>query len=154
DTSKMPNGVYTVKWETLSADDGDDATGTFNFTVGAATASTPAAGTTPGAFNGKISIVDPGTDDTVVAGPVEVSVSVEGVTLGDQYHWHLYLDGQEVTMVMEGKSAYTTDMTAGKHTIKVSLADATHDELTSATEDINVLTPEQATAAAPTGEAT
>lgn len=158
DTSKMPDGVYTVNWITLSADDGDAANGTFNFSVGMAMQmnTTPAAGSTPNAmpFEGRINIVDPAPDDVVVAGPVEVSVSVEGVTLGDQYHWHLHVDGTEVTMVMEGKSAYTTNLTAGKHTLKVSLADSTHDELTSATEDINVLTPAEATAAAPTGEAT
>ncbi|HZQ05820.1 MAG TPA: protease inhibitor I42 family protein [Anaerolineae bacterium] len=36
DTSKMKDGVYTVKWKTLSADDGDDADGSFTFTMGAA----------------------------------------------------------------------------------------------------------------------
>jgi copper resistance protein C len=31
--SKRGNGVYTVKWKTLSADDGDEAGGEFRFTV-------------------------------------------------------------------------------------------------------------------------
>lgn len=34
DTSKMSDGVYTVKWTTVSADDGDTANGAFKFTVG------------------------------------------------------------------------------------------------------------------------
>jgi copper resistance protein C len=34
DPSKMGEGVYTVKWNTLSADDGDEAGGEFRFTVG------------------------------------------------------------------------------------------------------------------------
>lgn len=31
--SDLPNGVYTVRWRTLSADDGDDAEGDFQFTI-------------------------------------------------------------------------------------------------------------------------
>ena len=34
--SDLPNGVYTVRWRTLSADDGDDAEGEFQFTIQAA----------------------------------------------------------------------------------------------------------------------
>jgi methionine-rich copper-binding protein CopC len=33
DASKMRDGVYTVKWKTLSADDGDEARGEFKLTV-------------------------------------------------------------------------------------------------------------------------
>ncbi|HTS51824.1 MAG TPA: copper resistance protein CopC [Burkholderiales bacterium] len=33
DASKMRDGVYTVKWKTLSADDGDEAHGEFKLTV-------------------------------------------------------------------------------------------------------------------------
>lgn len=36
DTAKMSDGVYTVKWTTVSADDGDQASGEFKFTVGKA----------------------------------------------------------------------------------------------------------------------
>jgi methionine-rich copper-binding protein CopC len=32
--SKVDKGVYTVKWKTLSADDGDEASGEFKFRVG------------------------------------------------------------------------------------------------------------------------
>jgi len=31
--SDLPNGVYTVRWRTLSADDGDEAEGEFQFTI-------------------------------------------------------------------------------------------------------------------------
>ena len=31
--SDLPNGVYTVRWRTLSADDGDEADGEFQFTI-------------------------------------------------------------------------------------------------------------------------
>lgn len=33
DTAKMKDGVYTVKWETYSTDDNEDANGEFKFTV-------------------------------------------------------------------------------------------------------------------------
>ncbi len=42
----LPDGVYTVRWRTVSADDGDQADGTFRFTVRGAT-STPAPTPTP-----------------------------------------------------------------------------------------------------------
>jgi copper transport protein len=38
----LPDGVYTVSWVTISADDGDQAEGTFRFGVGADTALPPA----------------------------------------------------------------------------------------------------------------
>jgi len=34
DTTKVTDGVYTVKWTTVSADDGDEANGEFKFMVG------------------------------------------------------------------------------------------------------------------------
>ena len=42
--SDLPNGVYTVRWRTLSADDGDEADGNFQFTI---QADEPAAETSP-----------------------------------------------------------------------------------------------------------
>ncbi|MDE0142476.1 MAG: copper resistance protein CopC [Caldilineaceae bacterium] len=42
--SDLPNGVYTVRWRTLSADDGDEADGEFQFTI---QADEPAAETSP-----------------------------------------------------------------------------------------------------------
>ena len=46
--SDLPNGVYTVRWRTLSADDGDDAEGEFQFTI---QADEPEAGATPTAIS-------------------------------------------------------------------------------------------------------
>jgi len=48
--SDLPNGVYTVRWRTLSADDGDDAEGEFQFTIQAdetEAEATPTATSTP-----------------------------------------------------------------------------------------------------------
>ena len=42
--SDLPNGVYTVRWRTLSADDGDEADGEFQFTI---QSDEPAAETSP-----------------------------------------------------------------------------------------------------------
>ena len=43
----LPNGVYTVQWNTLTEDDNAMANGTFAFTIQAAAASAAATGTTP-----------------------------------------------------------------------------------------------------------
>jgi methionine-rich copper-binding protein CopC len=46
----LPNGTYTVAWSTRSAEDGEDDSGTFSFTINAQvapTATTPAASQTP-----------------------------------------------------------------------------------------------------------
>lgn len=48
--SDLPNGVYTVRWRTLSADDGDDTEGEFQFTIQAdepEAEATPTATSTP-----------------------------------------------------------------------------------------------------------
>ncbi len=48
--SDLPDGVYTVRWRTLSADDGDDADGEFQFTIqadGPEGEETPAAAPAP-----------------------------------------------------------------------------------------------------------
>lgn len=41
DTTKMQDGVYTVKWETYSTDDNEDANGEFKFTVKSAASAQP-----------------------------------------------------------------------------------------------------------------
>lgn len=48
--SDLPNGLYTVRWRTLSADDGDEAEGEFQFTIQAdepEAEATPTATSTP-----------------------------------------------------------------------------------------------------------
>lgn len=47
DTTKMRDGVYTVKWETYSVDDNEDASGEFKFTVGSPSVAQPTAAATP-----------------------------------------------------------------------------------------------------------
>ena len=43
----LPNGVYTVQWQTVSAADGDASSGSFVFTIDAAPAATPTEVETP-----------------------------------------------------------------------------------------------------------
>lgn len=49
DTAKIQDGVYTVKWETFSVDDNEDANGEFTFTVGSPSAAQPTAAATTAA---------------------------------------------------------------------------------------------------------
>lgn len=49
DTTKMKDGVYTVKWETFSTDDNEEANGEFKFTVGSGATAQPTAAATAAA---------------------------------------------------------------------------------------------------------
>ncbi len=49
DPTKIVDGVYTVKWETLSTEDNEEANGEFKFTVKLAGAAQPTAATTTAA---------------------------------------------------------------------------------------------------------
>ncbi|HLH23336.1 MAG TPA: copper resistance protein CopC [Chloroflexota bacterium] len=71
----LPDGVYTVNWVTVSADDGDQAEGSFRFGVGVNTVlpPLPAGGPVP-----TISIAN----TTVNGHEVRLHVNVEGATLG------------------------------------------------------------------------
>ncbi len=73
----LPDGVYTVHWVTVSADDGDEADGTFRFGVGANTVlpPQPAAGPVP-----TLTIAD-----TSVSGhEVRIHVNADGAVLGQR----------------------------------------------------------------------
>ncbi len=45
--SGLANGTYTVEWATLSAEDGEEDSGTFSFTVQVPSGTTPVGGATP-----------------------------------------------------------------------------------------------------------
>lgn len=154
DTSKMKDGVYTVKWVTVSLEDGDQASGEFTFTVGHATSMeqpTPAA--LPSEKDGiKIAFVSPQDGATVPAGNVNIEIHVEGVTLGPDYHWHLYVDDKLVTMVTEPTTKATLKLEAGEHHLKATLAEKDHGDIVGT--EIHVQVTAAAQAATPTHEHT
>lgn len=141
DTSMVKDGLYTVKWKTVSSADGDAADGEFQFAVGAQPVKigptvTPMPETDANATpfpDGTITIVSPANNATIPAGKVDVKIALKGVQLGDEYHWHIALDNNMMSMITNKSDTATIDVPAGEHDIKASLADATHDELASAT---------------------
>ncbi|HZQ06627.1 MAG TPA: copper resistance protein CopC [Anaerolineae bacterium] len=183
DMAMMKDGVYTVKWKTLSADDGDAADGSFTFTVGEAmqmdmTATPPSGATsapqaaTPevthpngdesigvATIGGKqitLTITAPPKDATLPAGDVRVEATVQGITLGDNgTHLHFYVDDKLATMGEGAQTSATVKLDPGTHELMVALADTQHDSLIDAHVHVTVqgATTPAATAAAATPEA-
>ncbi len=157
DTAKITDGVYTVKYATFSTDDNEAAEGEFTFTVNTGTAAATAeptsdhahATTTPEAasdhaMDASITVVSPEDGAEVPAGPLEIKVAVEGVTLDDEYHWHLYVDDSEVEMIMNGEDTFQIDISEGEHHIKVSLAGSDHGEIANTEIHVNAVAAAQA----------
>jgi hypothetical protein len=84
----------------------------------------------------QIRIVSPRDNAIVPIGDVTVTVAVENVNLSD-YHWHLYVDGELRSMIGNGVTSYSTQITqSGPHEIKAVLADEQHDELASSAVNV------------------
>lgn len=154
DSAMVKDGLYTVKWKTLSAADGDSAEGEFQFAVGAQPMTIPPTATPAPAGaeatplpDGAIKIVSPADNATLPAGKVEIKIALTGVQLGDQYHWHVMLDNEMVTMIVNKAETATIDIPAGEHEIKATLADASHTDLASAHVHVTAQGSSQATAA-------
>jgi copper resistance protein C len=64
---ELPNGVYTVQWQTVSAADGDTASGSFVFTIDAAPAATATAAETPAVEETEGETSDATTEETPAA---------------------------------------------------------------------------------------
>lgn len=159
DTAMVKDGVYTVKWKTLSAADNDSAEGAFQFAVGAQPVKIDPTGTPAPAEGeaqvtpfpeGTIKIVSPADKATVQAGPVQVMIALTGVELGDKYHWHIFLDNEMVTMITNKSDTGTVSVPAGEHDIKVTLADDAHTDLASATVHVTAQGTGAEATAAPT----
>jgi methionine-rich copper-binding protein CopC len=149
----LPDGVYTAKWVTVSADDGDEAEGTFRFGVGASTVlpPLPAAGPVP-----TITIARP----TVTGHDVRLHVNVVGASLGlptggdmamsgdmdvdhdatapnagmamaagglSQAHLHVYVDGAMLQMVYQ-PDVVLADVPSGSHEVRVELSNNAHQD--------------------------
>ncbi len=169
DTSKMTDGVYTVKWTTVSADDGDEDSGEFHFTVGHAmhdeTTATPDADSKPEithpnddptigqvTLDGKqitLTITAPPKDATLPSGDVTVEATVEGITLGENgAHLHFSVDGKLATMGEGAQTSATFALEPGEHEIEVTLADDMHEDLVNA--HVHVMVEEAAVQATAT----
>lgn len=167
DTAKMKDGVYTVKWTTVSADDSDQATGEFHFTVGHAMemhgTETPAAETSAVThpnndpsigvitIDGKpvtLKIVSPANDATVPAGDLEIQAAVDGVQLGEDYHLHFYLGDKLLGMAEGAETSFTAKLEPGAYEVKVTLGDSNHQDINDASVKITVAAAEAAQAQA------
>ena len=74
--STLPPGAYTVRWRTLSSDDGDTASGNYSFTIDPA--ATPSAGT-------ELVRADPLGVRTPVTGPAAPAVADPGGSEGTSW---------------------------------------------------------------------
>ena len=76
------------------------------------------------------SIVSPSEGATVTS-PVQFVLSVKGVQIGPpetgKMHFHVHIDGSSKYLVVTSNQA-STPIPAGRHTIKVVLAQPNHDE--------------------------
>lgn len=146
DTTKMQDGVYTVKWTTVSADDGDEAHGEFKFTVGHGMemdhTATPAASPdahagddhsiAKGMVDGKevtLEMTSPAKDATLEPGDVKMEAKVEGLTLGENSHLHFYVDDALALMGTGAQTSYTVKLEPGTHDLAIGLATGEHDDI-------------------------
>ncbi|RIK34240.1 MAG: hypothetical protein DCC52_01205 [Chloroflexi bacterium] len=163
----MADGVYTVKWTTLSASDGDQATGEFKFTVGHGMhmSETPMATATDTTMhpNGDLSvgmatvdgteitlkIVSPLKDAEVPAGMVTVQAALDGATLGEnESHLHFYVDDNLALMSRGAQTSADLEIKEpGEHNIKVTYSDQAHDDLIQVFVRVMVVAAAQSTAA-------
>lgn len=169
DTAMMKDGTYTVKWTTVSADDGDEANGEFKFTIGHEMQmnETPSATGTENPnvthpnddpsvgvalVNGKqvtLKIIAPTDDAALPVGDVKVEATVEGLTLGqDGFHLHFYLDDKLQAMGSGAQTIFTMNPEAGTHEIMVALADHDHGDLNNAHVHVTVGAAQAQTATA------
>lgn len=169
DMAKMEHGVYTVKWTTVSADDGDEADGEFKFTVGHAMMeqATPAAtdehtegGThdddhsmASGTIDGKavtLQILAPAQDAMLTAGDVKIEAKVEGITLGENdTHLHFYVNDKLAGMGEGAQTTMTVNLEPGTYDLQVGLATGGHEDVLKAHVHVTVDAAAQATATAP-----
>ncbi len=134
DVTKMKDGMYTVSWHSVSAQDHDAVDGTFIFVVGAGAERAVQAGGNPA-----IRIVAPTNNRVLPLGDLQVQIATENFSLGGSNYWRLFVDDYLVSKVGQGATSYTTQITAsGPHQIKVTLGDGQREDIASAT--IEVLT--------------
>lgn len=163
DTAKMQDGVYTVKWTTVSADDGDEANGEFKFTIGHGMqmeqTTTPAAsgdahaadnhGVARGMVDGKevtLEMTSPAQDAMLEPGDVKLEAKVEGLNLGENSHLHFYVDDALALMGTGAQTSYTVKLEPGTHDLAIGLATGEHDDVLTVHAHVTVQAAQQANA--------
>ena len=138
--SDLPVGVYTVKWKSVSADDGDNVTGEFEFSVGhgaPAPAPAPPTVTSTGGIAAEVAFAQPTDGAAITGGDVELKFHTHNValmamgstdaapagTLGG--HLHVLVDGVELGMSSAPVVAIR-GLSNGPHTLTVTLSDNKH----------------------------
>jgi methionine-rich copper-binding protein CopC len=140
--STLAAGTYTVQWFTLSADDGEDASGTWSFTydpTGTASAGTqPAAGVGTGGIDAKIAFAQPAAGASITGDSVALALDLTHITLvpmgssGDVPngnlggHIHIMVDGTGIGMAMSASGLKVSNLSNGTHTIMADLAAPNH----------------------------
>ena len=137
--AKMTNGLYTVKWSTVS-EDGDGTDGQWQFAIG--TQGVPS-----------VSVISPMADAKFDQDPADVVVTIKAnnFPLGQNgRRWQVYLDDKLVLSVTDDKTTATVkSVEKGDHALNVKLA--TDDKTIVATAGVHLtIGPEQATQAMPT----
>ncbi len=167
DAAMMQDGVYTVKWTTLSASDSDQASGEFKFTVGHGMhmQETPMATATDTTMhpNGDLSvgmatvdgkeitlkIISPLDGAETPTGMVKVETALGGATLGENdSHLHFYVDDNLALMTRGAQTSAEIEIKdPGEHTIKATYSDQAHDDLIQVFVRVMVVAAVQPTAA-------
>lgn len=119
----LPDGVYTVRWVAVSADDDHEASGSFRFGVGVNTVLPPlhASHPAPRLEIGEV---------TVNGAEVRLHVHVHGMSVGlgpDEGHLHVYVDGTMAQMVY-WPEVVLTDVPSGSHEVRVVLTNNAHED--------------------------
>ena len=89
-----------------------------------------AAARIPNEGGAAISIVSPEDGTTFAAGEqIIIEVAVENFELGDENHWHIYIDGNSWGMVMgQNTEQALTGIDPGEHEIGVYMSIESHEE--------------------------
>lgn len=156
----LANGLYTVQWRSISDEDGDDAEGSFQFSVGPAANAQPAASGHTGQEELAMSqnpspvqlhIATPANGATVTGTNVAVQVETRGGQLGakpEEGHLHISLDGQEV-MGSSQPTFTIPNVPPGRHTLEIEYADNAHTFHTTESVQFTVVAGAGIPAAAP-----
>ena len=140
----LPDGVYTVRWVTVSADDGDQAEGTFRFGVGANTVLPPQGASAPSprltiesaSVNGRevrLRVRADGATIALPSGGMDMAASTNSASMAmpanslPEAHIHVYVDGRMALMLYQ-PDVVLADVPSGTHDVRVELSNNAHQD--------------------------